>query len=235
VSHRRHRVQQSGESSGWMPMSTIVDSCGFGGLAALDAAVREPGDDFLLDEDRQSSTGSVTMIAAAASGPTTTARTSARCNTATGSVRVSRPASTAPNTKLFHEKMNARIVRDDDPGPRERQRDVAERRPDAAAVDHRRFLELLRQRLEVAGHDVDDDRHRDDEVRDHQRRQRVVEARNWNTANSGSGRRAPASSGEQDQHGELLRADARDAEAGGDADRSAISVAPPETTMLFQR
>jgi len=48
------------------------------GSAALDAAVREPGD--------------------------------------AGSVRVARPAKTAPNTKLFHEKMNARIVPTTMPG-----------------------------------------------------------------------------------------------------------------------
>ena len=57
-----------------------------------------------------SSTGSVTTIAAAASGPHASCSKVSTLYTAAGSVRVARPASTAPKTKLFHEKMKASIA-----------------------------------------------------------------------------------------------------------------------------
>ena len=65
---------------------------------------------------------------------------------------------------------------DDDAGTREGQRDVAEQRPGAAAVDQRSLFELFGQRLEMSGHHIDDNRNGDHKMRDDQRRQCVVEA-----------------------------------------------------------
>ena len=138
-------------------------------------AVRPPTISFWISSV-SSSTGSVTSSAAAASGPHATCSNVSMLKTATGSVRVCRPPSTAPKTKLFQEKMIDRMEPTTIPGPRQRQRHVAERLPQRAAVDQGGLFELRRQALEEADHHVDEDRQRDHQMRDDERPDRAGQA-----------------------------------------------------------
>ena len=89
-----------------MPLSTrVLRLMPMDALAALDAAVRQSDDDFLLDDDREEQDGQRDRSRRRPAVPSKLLESQHVVDGDRQGV-VSRPASTAPKTKLFHEKMN---------------------------------------------------------------------------------------------------------------------------------
>src|SRR5260221_8853873 len=158
---------RSGDNSGSMPFNMPSTS--------LDAARGHTGQDFLLDHDREQQDRK--RHDNGRRGERAPRQLLEGQHVVDGDRQRSRLAAGQHRAEdeVVPREDEGKDEADDDAGPREGQGDVTERRPDARAVDLPRLLELARLRFEMPGHDIDDDRHGDDEMGENQRVQRVVE------------------------------------------------------------
>ena len=104
--------------------------------APLDGAGGQPGDDLALGEDRQQQHREASRSAPPRrADPSSAGRRRACCRPRPAACGSRGRRARSPKTKLFHEKITARMKATAMPGPRDRQRDVAEHLPARCAVD----------------------------------------------------------------------------------------------------